>query len=236
MLPKPVAKICRRTTHDDCDKCPARHIDLLSRTDSVDRDSLLEGFRIVSFAAKETVYHLGDPGEWLYLVRFGMIKLLRYSSGGAERIVGLARTGDTIGTAAVSRIPYRRTAVALTGTELCRVPGELVRAHSRTEPELLAALMTQFQADLDAADTFLTELSTGSAHARMAHLLLFLAEKHDHGEAPLPCREDIGALLGITTETASRVIAEFRRERLIEVHQNDRCHCNVEALSSIAGA
>lgn len=236
MLSKPVTKIYRRTTHDDCGNCPARHVDLLSGTSRTDRDFLLESFSIASFAAKETIYRLGDQGEWLYLVRFGLVKLVRYSSGGAERIVGLARTGDTIGTAAASRIPYRRTAVALTGTELCRVPGELVRTYNRTKPELLAALLTQFQADLDAADTFLTELSTGSAHVRMARLLLFLVEKHDHGEAPLPSREDMGALLGITTETASRVIAEFRREGLIEAHHSDRCRCNVEALSRIAGA
>lgn len=236
MRPKPGTKTYRRTTHDDCDKCPARHIDLLSGTTRSDRGFLLESFSIVRFTAKETIYRLGDQGEWLYLVRFGLVKLLRYSSGGAERIVGLARTGDTIGTAAASGIPYRRTAVALTGTELCRVPAELVRAYSRAKPELLAALLTQFQADLDAADTFLTELSTGSAHARMARLLLFLVEKHDHGEAPLPCREDMGALLGITTETASRLIAEFRREGLIDVHHNDRCRCNVEALSRIAAA
>ena len=236
MLQKPVTKIYRRTTYDDCDKCPARHVDLLLGTDRADRDFLLKSSSIVSFAAKETIYRLGEPGEWLYLGRFGLVKLLRYSSSGAERIVGLARTGDTIGTAAASCIPYRRTAVTLTGTEACRLPGELVRTYNRTKPELLAALLTQFQADLDAADTFLAELSTGSAHARMARLLLFLVEKHDHGEAPLPSRDDIGALLGITTETASRVIAEFRREGKIDVHHHDRCHCNVEALSHIAGA
>lgn len=236
MRHKPVTKIYRRTTHDDCATCPARHIDLLAGTNRTDRSFLLESFDLATFAPKETIYRLGDPGQWLYVVRFGLVKLLRYSSGGAERIVQLARTGDTIGTAAVARMPYRRSAVAMTRTEVCRIPGELVRSYNRTKPELLAALLTQCQADLDAVDTFLTELSTGSAHTRMARLLLFLIEKHDHGEAPLPTREEIGALLGITTETASRVIAEFRREGTIEVLDTDRCHCKVEVLSRIARA
>ena len=32
----------------------------------------------------------------------------------------------------------------------------------------------------------------------------------------LPSREDVGAMLGITTETASRAVAAFRREGLLE--------------------
>jgi CRP/FNR family transcriptional regulator, anaerobic regulatory protein len=231
---KETAKAYRPAALDDCLACPARHIDLLSSADAEGRVALLQHFEIATFAPKEPIYRMGDPGEWLYLLRFGLAKLLRYSASGTERIVHLARTGDTIGTAAITGNHHRRTAVAMTPTEVCRIPGEVVRECGKTNPAVLDALLAQFQASADAADTFLTELSTGSAQVRMARLLLFLTEKHDHNEAPLPSREEMGALLGTTTETASRVIAEFRREGAIEMLHNDRCRCNMAVLNLLA--
>lgn len=231
---KETAKLFRPTTPGDCAVCPARHIDLLASTGAEGRAKLLRHFEIATFAPKETIYRMGEPGEWFYLLRFGLVKLVRYSGSGTERIVHLARTGDTIGTAAITHNRHRRTAVAMTPTEVCRIPGQLARECSQKDPAMLDALLAQFQASADAADTFLTELSTGPAQVRMARLLLYLTEKHDHNESLLPSREEMGALLGTTTETASRVIAEFRREGAIEMLHNDRCRCNMAVLSLLA--
>jgi CRP/FNR family transcriptional regulator, anaerobic regulatory protein len=74
---------------------------------------------------------------------------------------------------------------------------------------------------VDQADHFIVALSTGPAETRMARLLLTLGCHSPHPENMLPSREDMGALLGITTETASRVIAEFKRRGLIQVEKRD---------------
>jgi DNA-binding transcriptional regulator YhcF (GntR family) len=50
----------------------------------------------------------------------------------------------------------------------------------------------------------------------MARLLITLGCTGDHPET-MPSREDMGALLGITTETASRIMAEFKRRGLVHV-------------------
>ena len=69
---------------------------------------------------------------------------------------------------------------------------------------------------------------------RVALLLLFLVEKNDNRECPLIGREEMGALLGLTTETVSRIVAQFRREGALSVTGRDRCRCNFEALSQYA--
>jgi CRP-like cAMP-binding protein len=227
-------KLYRMATRGDCEACPARHVDLFAGESRLDREHLIAQFRIAAFAPKETIYHMGDPGEYIYLLRFGLVKLVRYSTGGDERIVGLARTGDTIGLAALVGTAYRREAIALSHCELCRVPAELVRSYNRAGPHLVPKLLETYQRNIDLADTFLAELSTGSAHARVARLLLFLAEKHDQAESPLIGREEMGSLLGLTTETVSRIIAEFRREGVLALAGRDRCRCDWERLASYA--
>ena len=230
------AKTIRITSLADCFGCPARHVDLFAGEDRTQREHLVASFRIGVYAPKESIYRVGEVGESVFLVRFGLIKLVRHSSSGTERIVQLARTGDTIGMTSLLREPYHRTAIAMSNTEVCRVPAEFVLNYNRDNPDFLGKLLAEYQANLDAADTFLTELSTGSARARVARLLLFLTEKHDHGESPLISREEMGSLLGLTTETASRVMAEFRREGVIKMidEHHDRCHSDVAALAKIA--
>ena len=231
-----IPRIFRPATPVDCATCPARHIDLFAGVDRAQRAELLASFHISAFEPKEVIYNMGHMGEFIYIVRFGLIKLVRYSSSGVERIVGLARTGDNIGMASLVSVPYRRTAVAMSRSEVCRVPAALVRDYNRGHPEFVARLLEKYQATIDLADTFLTDLSTGAAHARVARLLLFLTEKSDHNESPMLTRDEMGALLGLTTETTSRVIAEFRRAGLIQVldEHHDRCRCDVAALARIA--
>lgn len=226
--------VYRSATVIDCVGCPAHHHDLFAKLPPGERSKLIESFRIAPFNPRDVIYQMGDPGEYVFVLHFGLVKLLRYSSSGAERIVGLARSGDTMGMAALSQIPYRRSAVAMSHCEVCRVPAAVIRDYNQHHPEFVLTLLERYQASIEMADTFLTELSTGSAHERLARLLIFLTEKHDHNEAPLLSREDMGALLGITTETASRITAEFRRQSLIVPVDAERCHCNIAGLRKIA--
>jgi len=229
-------RIFRPATPVDCAACSARHLDLFAGVDRTQRAELLASFQISAFEPKEIIYNMGQMGEFIYILRFGLIKLVRYSASGVERIVGLARTGDSIGMASLVSVPYRRTAIAISRSEVCRVPAALVREYNRGNPEFSGRLLENYQTSIDLADTFLTDLSTGSAHARVARLLLFLVEKSDHNESPLLTREEMGALLGLTTETASRVVAEFRRKGWIgfPAEHADRIRCDVEALGKIA--
>jgi CRP-like cAMP-binding protein len=75
--------------------------------------------------------------------------------------------------------------------------------------------MARWQRALSEADAWLTELSTGSARQRVARLLLRLVRDRETSECQLFSREDMGAMLGVTTETASRTIAEFKRQSLL---------------------
>lgn len=62
-----------------------------------------------------------------------------------------------------------------------------------------------------------------------------VAEEDDGGTCELFSREDVGAMLGVTTETASRTIAEFRRQGLITSIGPNRFRCDMDALSDLAG-
>jgi CRP-like cAMP-binding protein len=80
----------------------------------------------------------------------------------------------------------------------------------------------------------LTELGTGSTQKRIARLLIHLAGDDPDGSCYLPPREDIAAIIGTATETASRVVAELRRSGFIEETAPHRARVDVEMLRQIA--
>jgi CRP/FNR family transcriptional regulator, anaerobic regulatory protein len=162
-----------------------------------------------------TLYHAGDAGDFLFTVRTGALKLVQYLPDGSQRIVRIARTTDVLGLEAVLGDQYQHEAIALHLTEVCRFPARLVRDLGEDNPGLHRELMARWQRALSEADAWLTQLSTGSARQRVARLLLRLVRDRETSECQLFGREDMGAMLGVTTETASRTIAEFKRQSLL---------------------
>jgi CRP-like cAMP-binding protein len=67
----------------------------------------------------------------------------------------------------------------------------------------------------------------------MARLLITLGCTRNHPEA-MPSRKDMGALLGITTETASRIMAEFKRRGLVHADSGNDVVCNHTGLTQLA--
>lgn len=163
------------------------------------------------------LYEQGTPAPSVYTVRSGVLKLRVDLPNGGQRIVRLLRPGDVAGLESLVDEPYHHTAIALQDANVCRIPREVVAQLDKSHPAVHLALMQRWQRSVDQADHFIVALSTGSAEARMARLLLTLG----CDDTPMPSREDMGALLGITTETASRIIADFRRRGLIHVEKGE---------------
>ncbi len=186
------------------------------------------------FSSGSVIYRQGDPGQAVFMIREGLVKLEQFLPDGGQRIVRLARGGSAIALEVLLGRDCEHQAVALKSTRACRIPRDvLLRIESET-PRLHRQLMAFWHASVVEADTWLTQLSTGSARVRVARLLLQLAEGGEVFE--ILSREDIGAMLGITTETASRTVAEFRRAGVLRSAGVRRFSIDRAALTAVAGA
>ena len=217
----------------DCRECSIGKCDFfqdLQETDSYSRNPPIEAMR---FTSGSTLYNTDDPGEWLFTVREGLVKLIQYLPDGTYRIVRLLRPGAVAGMEALLARPYEHTAVTLQPTLVCRIPIEIILQLDSNRPRFHRQLREHWHTSLQEADEWLIELSTGHARARVARLFLFLLDASGT-ECDLFSREDIGAMLGLTTETVSRVIADFKRTDLIIETGPLRCHCSVPALREIS--
>jgi len=218
----------------DCANCPLHRVDVMGDMPPEERAALLPFFRLRRFEPRDTVYSEGEAGASVGMVRRGLVKLVRCSASGDERIVRLAMAGDTIGLELMVGRAFEHTAIAVSAAELCMMPLEVVEQRAARSPAFVRKLFAEWHASVEEAERFLTELSTGTAHQRVARLLLFLHDRAHGGECPAIGREDMGALLGLTAETASRVVAEFKRAGQVREDVHGRWHCDHEALGRVA--
>jgi CRP-like cAMP-binding protein len=199
----------------DCLKCSLRESVLFAELQDEDFEKLHDPIDQYTLPIGSTLYHAGDNGDRMYTVRTGTLKLVQYLPDGSQRIVRLIRSTDITGLECIVGEAYQHDAVVLQETEVCALPVRVVDNLSKENPALHRELLNRWQRALNEADAWLTELSTGSAKQRVARLLLRLVKDTQESQCSLFAREDMGAMLGITTETASRTIAEFKRQSLL---------------------
>lgn len=217
-----------------CAVCDVRGFVLFSSLGAHELDRILQPIDNLHVPQQATLYEQGVAAPCVFTVRSGVLKLRVDLPNGGQRIVRLLRPGDVAGLEALVGEPYHHTAIALHDADVCRIPREVVMQLDKTQPSVHLALMQRWQRSIDQADHFIVALSTGSAEARMARLLLTLGCGNSQADTPMPSREDMGALLGITTETASRIIADFRRRGLIHVEKGECIAYDHAAMARLA--
>lgn len=203
------------TGQADCQQCSLRESVLFAGLKESDFEKIHQPINQFVLQPGQVLYHAGENAERMYTIRSGLIKLVQYLPDGAQRIVRLVKTADVTGLESLVGNSYQHDAIVMQPTEVCCLPVNTVQDLSQDNPDLHVELLKRWQRALNEADTWLTELSTGSAKERVARLLLRLVGDSDPAECSLFGREDLGAMLGITTETASRTIADFKRKGLL---------------------
>ncbi len=205
----------------NCRQCSLRESVLFAGLRESDFEKIHHPINQFVLQPGQHLYHAGEAGDRMFTVRSGLVKLVQYLPDGAQRIVRLVKTADVTGLESLVNSPYEHDAIVMQPTEVCCLPTATVQALSNDNPDLHVELLRRWQHALSEADAWLTELSTGPARERVARLLLRLIRNEATPECTLFGREDLGAMLGITTETASRTIAEFKRQGyLVELGGN----------------
>jgi CRP/FNR family transcriptional regulator, anaerobic regulatory protein len=224
------------TLRAKCIDCDIRKSALFANLDKNELENLLQPVYTQRHEPRTRLYGESMAGHYAYTVRSGLVKLVKAISNGETRIVRLISQADFIGLEILLNEPYRHTAIAITPIEVCRIPLDVLKNLDLHSRGFHNQLMTRWQKSVDEAENMITELSTGKASARLAHLIL---RYFDDGLAEIwnsPARDDIAQMLDVTTETASRLMAEFKREGLIAENHGTITIRDAVALKQIANS
>lgn len=200
----------------------------------------VKGSRVCIFDPADTLYHEREEADVVYLITKGLVKLINYMPNGRARIVRLHGVDSLVGLSSLYEPRYDHTAVAVGYVEAECIPVRSLMRIRTENPSAYCCFLENWHSQMRVADTWITQFSTGSIRARVARLVNFLSEIEQEvpsTEVQLLTCEEMAAVLGVTPESVSRILAEFKRGHMLRCVQRDsgqRFERDVEALQVAA--
>jgi CRP-like cAMP-binding protein len=195
--------------------------------DSAALDRLASGTRTRRFRRGEVVFHVGDPGDALFVISSGAVKITLPSENGEEAILATLQPGDVFGELALlDSAPRSATAVALEPTETMVLQRDRFRQLLATEPTIRDAVLANMAAEVRRLTTHVEDLHFLDVTGRLAKCLLRLAgEGRPDGAGGIRLRSalsqsELAAMVGCTRQSANRVIGQFTDDGLIRLERD----------------
>ncbi len=187
-------------------------------------DALLPAARPVRFAAREEVFHKGDPGAQLFVVVSGRLKALTTSQEGDDVVFSLMGPGEVFGEVAVLG-ECRRTATvrAIDACELLALDRRDFLAFLRKSPDVAIGLLGLLANRLRNVSELVEDTQFLNLPLRLAKKFTACARTYgepDDGGVRINLRlsqEEWGDLVGATRESVNKQMRAWSEEGLIRV-------------------
>jgi CRP/FNR family transcriptional regulator len=209
----------------ECVFCEAQLYTGLSKDHVLQIRGILDKRR---YQPQEFLFHETDPSTHLFALRTGHVKLTSSLADGREQIIRLAVPGQLLGLGTVNGDAYPYTARALTSVTVCRLTRKDMLRVLAENPPVSLRVIDHLNGELEQAQAMIRDLGLKSANEKVASFIVSLIPAR--GPTPeklvMPLsRQEIAEMLGLTVETVSRVMAQFKREDLI---QTPRGHIHIK--------
>ena len=196
-----------------------RRVPLFESLSEADLQSFAELVRERSYPRGSVIVFEEDPGDALYVVAAGQVKVVLVAEDGREVILSVLGPGSFFGEMAIlDEGPRSAHVIAMEESNLLILRRDDFHARLRAMPEVAISLLKEISRRLRRADEKIGSLVLLDVNGRLAHLLLRLAdeERGDQITRRLT-HHTIAQMIGSSRETVSRAMRGLVGRNVIEV-------------------
>lgn len=187
------------------------------------------------------VFFEGDPGDALFIVSQGAVKIYRVAEDGREKTLAILRDGDIFGEMALlDEEPRSAIAECLEPTTLYALHRKEFLAFLANNPSMAIHIIKVLCGRLRRANAQVMDVVFRDVKSRIVRTLLDLSQRHG-----IPCRagvridlklthQELASLVGTARETVTRILAEFQDTGFLTVDGRHLVIRDREALESLA--
>ena len=203
--------------------------------------SLFEGAASRRLKADEPLFVAGEPGDGCYQLERGLLKVVVTSPRGEERILAMLGPGAIVGELAMlDGGPRSASVFAVRECELRFISRAAFEEKTSRHPEIDHYLIKVLAARLRQTNEAMAASSFLTVQARLARALLELG-KHvgeDDGAGRVVIghkisQSDLAAMAGVARENVSRVMSDWKRNKLVTRSSGLYCLCDIATLKRI---
>jgi len=213
------------------------HIPFFAGLERPALERVAAGMRSRRFRRGEVIFHIGDPGDALFVIVDGQVKISLPSETGDEAILATLRGGDVFGELALlDGAPRSASATAMSVTEAVVLPRDRFRELIATEAGVRDALLASIAGELRRLTTHVEELHFLDITGRLAARLVRLAQEGTRlGDGGIRLRTnltqgDLAAMVGCTRQSVNKLLGQFTDDGLILLDREGIVITDLEGL------
>ncbi len=197
----------------------------------------------IEYAKGDVILRQGAPALGVYIVCEGKVKLVKRAPDGREILLKLLGPREILGEESLieDRI-YEASAKALEPTRVCFVERNDFKVLIEKSPGVALKLIEKLSREIKGYEARLLETAYAHAEARIAHLLLLVAQKFG---AASPqggryigvelSRKDLAEMAGVSLRAAIQTLSQLKQRRLITFRNHRIVLLDEEGLQALAG-
>ena len=202
--------------------------DFLKKMTLSDKEELLSQATLTHFQKDGYIFKAGDPGEYVYIVEDGRVKIWQLSADGREIILWFCLPGEMFGIAELPResISARPvTAQACVDSHVYAIPQNVFNAFLKNHPETSMLVIELLSRRLRILGNMLLNSSSDDVTSRIIKLILRLSAHEGKQNDVDVCLElpmthqEIADMVGASRQTVTSVIGGLRRKGVLEMIQ-----------------
>ena len=175
------------------------------------------------FRSGEVIFHRDDPGQMLYIIKEGKVKICLISPDGQEISLVVFGKGEYFGEfALLDGLPRSANAIALEKVECYTLLRSDFHSVIKKNPKIAIQVMEVLCERLRKTDQKVEDLIVLDVYGRVAKKLLELAETHglkqEDGSILINMRltqQDLAAMVGASRESVNKVLGHYTDKQYI---------------------
>jgi CRP/FNR family transcriptional regulator/CRP/FNR family cyclic AMP-dependent transcriptional regulator len=176
-----------------------------------------------TFGKGMIIFHKGSPGQTMYIIESGKVRIFILSESGQEISVNIYGPGDVFGELALlDGLPRSAGAVAMEKTVTFTLHRDDFLRHLEASPRMARSIMEVLSTRVRYTTDYAESLAFLDVYGRVAAKLLELADRYGVQKEGIEIelrltQAELASWVGTTRESVNKVLGTFRDYGLIEV-------------------
>lgn len=216
-----------------------KKIDLLKGLSEEQMKNVEESTKMEKVNRRKIIFFPGDPGDHVYFLKSGRIRIYRVSDGGKELTLDYLEPGDTFGELSIiDDYSHDTFAEASEDSFICVMNKSKFESMLIENPPMAFNVTKIMGLRLRKIENKIEDLVYKDVSRKLASLLINLADEYGvNDDRGILLRiklthKDLASLIGASRETITITLKEFKEKGLIDILSRRIIITDKEALSS----
>jgi CRP/FNR family transcriptional regulator/CRP/FNR family cyclic AMP-dependent transcriptional regulator len=200
---------------------------LFAELDAASLQHLAQVMRRRSFRAGEAIFHRDDPGQVLYVIRDGHVRIRLTSAEGQEIALAVFGPGESFGEMAIlDNQPRSADAIAIDKVEVYALQRQDFVTVIGSHPEIAIEVMKGLSKRIRLGNQMIEDLIFLDVYGRVAKKLLELSKEHGvetEDGVRIDMRltqQEIASMVGASRESVNKVMGYFTDKSYISTDKH----------------